>query len=284
MRQLHDLPAAAQALQAQARIHETPLMSQSGEIKWRIWGAGKPLLLIHGGAGSWLHWLKNIAYFTERGWQVIVPDLPGFGDSSELPSNHQLSDAARPVYHGLTELIGSQSLPIVGFSFGGVMSGAILHENPAQFSRLVLVGSGGLGAIRPTLEPLHKWKDKPATEQAAAHRRNLEILMIGDPALIDDDMVTVQAWNAEHSRGISRAFSRTETLRETLARTHTPVDGIWGDLDATAINLLDERAEILRALDPKSTLQRIAGGGHWIQYEKPEVFNPMLAQLLGARR
>ena len=40
------------------------------------------MLLLHGGSGSWTHWLRNIQPLVDAGRQVLVPDLPGFGDSA----------------------------------------------------------------------------------------------------------------------------------------------------------------------------------------------------------
>src|SRR3546814_20757568 len=51
---------------------------------WRLWGDGPPLVLLHGGHGSWTHWLRNIPVLAEH-FTTIVPDLPGYGDS-DLPS------------------------------------------------------------------------------------------------------------------------------------------------------------------------------------------------------
>lgn len=57
---------------------------ERGHIRWRRWGGqGRPLVLLHGGHGSWLHWVRNIEALAERR-EVWVPDMPGYGDSAEV--------------------------------------------------------------------------------------------------------------------------------------------------------------------------------------------------------
>ena len=55
-----------------------------GEMVWRRWGAGRPLVLLHGGAGSWKHWVKNIDVLA-AGREVWAADLPGMGESADPP-------------------------------------------------------------------------------------------------------------------------------------------------------------------------------------------------------
>jgi 2-hydroxy-6-oxonona-2,4-dienedioate hydrolase len=45
-----------------------------------------PVVLFHGGSGSWTHWVRNIQPLVAAGRQVIAADLPGFGDSASPPS------------------------------------------------------------------------------------------------------------------------------------------------------------------------------------------------------
>ncbi|MFZ4759001.1 MAG: alpha/beta fold hydrolase, partial [Burkholderiaceae bacterium] len=52
------LPALVAALDASARVERTPC--GDGTMVWRRWGTGRPLVLLHGGAGSWNHWARNI--------------------------------------------------------------------------------------------------------------------------------------------------------------------------------------------------------------------------------
>ena len=70
------------AFEERSRRFETPC--GEGRIVWRVWGSGPPLLLTHGGGGSWLHWIRNIdALAQER--TVWAVDLPGYGDSAMPP-------------------------------------------------------------------------------------------------------------------------------------------------------------------------------------------------------
>ena len=52
--------------------------SDAGTVVWRIWGSGPPLVLLHGGTGSWMHWVRNIEDLSTS-FTLIVPDLPGLG-------------------------------------------------------------------------------------------------------------------------------------------------------------------------------------------------------------
>jgi hypothetical protein len=53
-----DLPAEALRVLAQATALRTPC--GDGETVWHSWGDGEPLVLLHGGSGSWTHWLRNV--------------------------------------------------------------------------------------------------------------------------------------------------------------------------------------------------------------------------------
>ena len=65
-----------------------------GPMVWHEWGrecldqGASTLVLLHGGSGSWMHWIRNIAPLVADGFHVLAVDLPGFGDSA-LPGYTQ---------------------------------------------------------------------------------------------------------------------------------------------------------------------------------------------------
>ena len=61
-----------------ATRYETP--TGAGRMIWRSWGSGPILVLLHGGSGSWRHWVRNIEYFA-KDRRVLAPDLPGMRES-----------------------------------------------------------------------------------------------------------------------------------------------------------------------------------------------------------
>src|SRR5437763_9356025 len=61
---------------AEAERCETPC--GDGSMVWHCWGSGLPLVLLHGGYGSWSHWIRNVLPLS-RSFRVIPPDPPGLG-------------------------------------------------------------------------------------------------------------------------------------------------------------------------------------------------------------
>src|SRR5262245_18112364 len=68
------------ALERASARHTTP--NPLGDVVWHIWGAGKPLVLLHGGTGSWLHWVRNIEALAAD-YMLVVPDILGSGESGD---------------------------------------------------------------------------------------------------------------------------------------------------------------------------------------------------------
>lgn len=98
-------PADVAALQSVARRRETAC--GKGCLTWHIWGTGPVVVLLHGGSGSWTHWARNVAALAEAGFTALVPDMPGFGESSAPPEGED-ADALPPwLEAGLQELLGA---------------------------------------------------------------------------------------------------------------------------------------------------------------------------------
>jgi 2-hydroxy-6-oxonona-2,4-dienedioate hydrolase len=275
-----DTVAIVEGVAAEAQRLETPC--GDGAMVWRVWGGGPPLVLLHGGYGSWTHWIRNVLVLARR-LTVIAPDLPGLGESATPPEPHTAEGLAAIVVTGLGIVLPKDAAPhIAGFSFGGVLGGHVAAQLGDRLRALTLVGSNGLGLVRqPTA--LQRVPAGASEEEAlAVHRHNLGTLMIADPAKIDELAVYIQSQNAPRGRVRSRRFSRADTLARALPLVKARLDGIWGERDATAYPHLDERARVLRSFQPEARFEVIAGAGHWVQYEAADRFNAVLGKIAGS--
>jgi 2-hydroxy-6-oxonona-2,4-dienedioate hydrolase len=115
--------AFVEGVAAEAQRVETPC--GDGSMVWRIWGSGPPLVLLHGGYGSWMHWIRNVLVLA-REFTVIAPDLPGLGESATPPEPHTAEALARIIVEGLAIIFsGGERFHLTGFSFGGVLGGHV---------------------------------------------------------------------------------------------------------------------------------------------------------------
>jgi 2-hydroxy-6-oxonona-2,4-dienedioate hydrolase len=274
--------AIVEGVAAEAQRIETPC--GDGAMVWRVWGSGPPLVLLHGGYGSWTHWIRNVLVLARR-FTVIAADLPGLGESATPPEPHTAEGLAAIIVEGLGIVLPKDAAPhIAGFSFGGVLGGHVAAQLGDGLRALTLVGSNGLGLVRQPTALQRVPAGASADEALAVHRHNLGTLMIADPANIDELAVYIQSQNAPRGRVRSRRFSRADTLARALPMVKARLDGIWGGRDATAYPHLDERARVLRSFQPGARFEVIPGAGHWVQYEAADRFNAVLAEIAGSDR
>lgn len=275
-----DTWAEVLALQAAAERHHTPC--GEGQVVWHHWGApasGTPLVLLHGGSGSWTHWVRNIAALAEAGHSVWVPDLPGFGDSSPPPDGHDADVMPGWLEQGLTRLLGDTAVDMAGFSFGGMVASLWAAAHPARVRRLVLLGAPGLGVRREQALDLRVWSHLPeGAAREAVLRHNLLQLMLRHPASVTDTVLQLQAHNLrrEHRRMKRRRLSQTDVLRQALPELRCPLWGLWGEHDAL---FTDRHAEVEQALALAPHFQGqhwVADAGHWVQFEAHAAVNRWL--------
>lgn len=242
--------------------------------------------MLHGGSGSWSHWIRNVIPLSKH-YAVLAPDIPGMGES-DMPSGDGTSyDIASAVTAGLEEIRDERRChALVGFSFGATIAGRVAEQCRRQIGRLVLAGPSGLGIPRPPLkEEMRSWR-KLATrdEVIAAHRHNLAVQMFHDGKKIDQLSIRLQDENTRNARLNSRPIARSAELSDALASTDAPISAIWGEEDATARGTLGDCEALLRRFDPDMEMTVLPGVGHFVQYEAADEFNRILLGLLANPR
>jgi pimeloyl-ACP methyl ester carboxylesterase len=171
--------------------------------------------------------------------------------------------------------LGDARPDLVGFSFGAMLAGHLAAQGEARLRSLAILGAGGMGLPR-AVTPLVKLRDKAGEDRVAAHRANLESLMLADPASVDATALAMQEWNTVHARLRSRGFATGPTLRDALAATRLPLLALWGERDSIARDNLPERLEVVRRARPDARLAVVPGAGHWVSYEAPEALHAEL--------
>lgn len=282
------LPPEVQVLQQKARREGTPC--GAGDTVWHVWGAPRdgvpPLVLLHGGSGSWTHWVRNIDDLVAAGREVWIPDLPGFGDSASPAVGGDADALAQPLADGMRMLFGTRPCDLVGFSFGGLTAGLLLAAHPKLARQLVLVGAPAMGVVPQRQFELKAWRHLPEDAQMAAHRYNLAALMLKDAALIDDLgglALGTHVANVVRDRMPRRRLAHTDALARALPQVHCPVHAIYGRADALYKEWIGalEGAYAGAAPDFRG-MELIEDAGHWVQFERPQAFMQALQAALQA--
>lgn len=269
-----------QALDGAARHHV--LSGQGVDIHWREWGQGPALVLLHGGHGSWMHWVRNIGALAQR-FRVLVPDLPGFGDSQDFalaPHDPQRLEALlQSLAQCLRQLLPGQAFHLAGFSFGGAIA-ALLAARMEQVQRLVLLGTAGHGGARRETAALLDWRVPDPVARAVALRQNLAAFMLSGEAAVDALALRVHALSCEATRFRSKAISRGSRLDPVLQDYGRPLLLVWGEADVTAVP--EQAAEHLAQGRSERDWTIVPRAGHWVQYECAQEVNLLMARWLEA--
>ena len=124
------------------------LTYQSSKFFYRIAGAGKPLILIHGFAEDGDIWSNQINALQQY-FQLIIPDLPGSG-KSELIADMSIEGMAEVIKELITHELKflrqtaeaeEAFVPIAGHSMGGYIALALAEKYPQLISSIALVHS-----------------------------------------------------------------------------------------------------------------------------------------------
>lgn len=274
--------AEVRDLESRALEFETPC--GAGSMVWHKWGQGSPLLLLHGGSGSWLHWLKTIPVLEQR-HSVWVPDLPGMGESDLPHEPYESEPYAAVVRSGFESLVpGSEPIDVMGFSFGAGLAARIACLMDGRVRHLVLSGANYYEP-QPmrrhlNLQSLKRIDDPAARLQAV--RNNLRVMMVHHEKNIDDLALHLYHTDVARRRLPRVSFGGFITLRGDLSRLKLQgrLTAISGADDQIIGHDADGQAAQLHSLRPDAQYHAIPGAGHWVMYEGAQGYNAALLRAL----
>jgi pimeloyl-ACP methyl ester carboxylesterase len=267
-------------LERTARFHRTPC--GENHIAWRQWGGqGSAIFLLHGGFGSWKHWLRNIDALAAN-HRVFAADLPGLGDSPTAPQPHTAPALAQYFAQAIVQLdTGPQKTLLAGFSLGSSIAAhtaALLDEKAGA---VVVLGASGVGEMwQNKTHELQKLSRSMSFDQVRAIvRENLAISMIHDRGKIDDQAIDVQRKLLAQKRSLlGMPISTSTTMFDALDQVSHKATMLFGEHDCYMNP--DVRTCLQRMKDryPRLETRLIDGAGHWVMYEEPEQVNAALLE------
>ncbi len=116
-------------------MQEKKIQIKGLDINYKISGEGSPFLILHGWGSSSQKWIKVINLLSFK-FQVIVPDLPGFGKSEEPKEAWQMDDF-KEFLDEFIKKVKIKNFYLLGHSFGGSI--ALIYNIEKKVKRLFLV-------------------------------------------------------------------------------------------------------------------------------------------------
>lgn len=233
-----------------------------GRLTWFEGGEGDTtLMLLHGAGDQAGTWARVIAPLIER-YRVIVPDLPGHGDSEPKEGPIGVDQVLAGVEAVLDETCEGRSVILVGNSLGGWVSFLTALDRPSQIDRIVALNGGPVRLVDPMVNLF------PANREEA--RKTMESLMGSSakaiPDIVLDDIVRRVPTGAAARVAATADSMGPFLLDERLGEVSTPVDLIWGEADQL---FPVDYAERLRDGLPAARLTTLPDCGHIPHRECP---------------
>jgi len=188
---------------------------QVGDTRWVYLAGGKkegpPLVLLHGYGGSYADWLLAARYLTPN-FHVIIPDLPGWADSSRIAGADYGYAAQVDRLHGFVGALHLGQIALAGHSMGGAIAGLYAAKYPKDVAALALVDSAGIHFKKNAFVRELEAGKSPFDIDDRADFQHLGTMLFADPPSLPP---RIQDVFVERSKR-NRAF-RDQVLREIAA-------------------------------------------------------------------
>jgi pimeloyl-ACP methyl ester carboxylesterase len=257
--------------------------------QYEVTGEGRPVVLLHGFPDSGRLWRHQVPALADAGFQVIVPDLRGYGRSGkpEAVEAYSLLAIGADVTAVLADL-GVERAHVVGHDWGAALAWALASLAPDKVDHLAVLSVG-----------------HPATFRRTARQREKSWYMllfqfpgVAERWLSEDDWANFRDWaghpdadgviaDLEAGGSLTPGLNwyRANVPPESwvapplmLPPVQAPVMGVWsaGDMALTETQMTDSAQHVAGPW----RYHRVEGAGHWMQLEVPDQVNGLLLNFL----
>ncbi|MBH64314.1 MAG: alpha/beta hydrolase [Alphaproteobacteria bacterium] len=244
---------------------------------YRRAGQGPTVVLQHGFLGGSGYWLPQIQYLCPR-FDVIAPDLPGFGSSGEMEAPNSI-DGFVAALIGLMDALGVAEFSLVGHSMGGSIAQQLALDHPDRLERVVFYGTSSIGEIPGRFETIVDSIDQlqKVSIEETADRFAKSWFLHGDSAPAFD--FCLQAGKGATVAGATNALEavRGWSADDRLGEIATPALVICGDGDR---GTPPQRSMRLFEGLPDARLAILPGAAHNLHLERSELFNQVIGDFL----
>jgi pimeloyl-ACP methyl ester carboxylesterase len=261
-------------------------------IEYEVTGEGRPVVLLHGFPDSGRLWRNQVPALAKAGFQVIVPDLRGYGRSDkptavEAYALHRLVGDVCAVMSAA----GAERAHVVGHDWGASVAWATALTAAERVDHLAVLSVG-----------------HPATffaEGFGQHEKSWYMLLfqftgVAEEWLSGNDWANFRAWgrhpdteaaiaelqaNGSLTPGLNYYRANIPPERLLLSGlevppVQAPTMGVWssGDIALTEAQMTNSASNVAGPW----RYERLDGPGHWMQLEAPSELNRLLIDFLPA--
>jgi pimeloyl-ACP methyl ester carboxylesterase len=266
-------------------LSEKTLQMDAHKIHYLAGGSGEPVVLLHGIFAEKDHWVEFARPLTSR-YRVIAFDLPGFGESSRLPS--QTYDYAAQVERlkKLLDALDVQKAHLAGNSMGGTIAVLFAVRYPERVASVAFIGAPhGIKTAKPSaMDALIDAGKAPLVAHTAAEFEQMMSLVFAKrpflPYPIWQASQRDALRNAPSNLGLWTAQLKDRYLLDAwIGVLKQPSLTLWGDDD----RVFDVTgAEVLRARLKAPRIEVLKGVGHLPMMEAPSATALLYANFLKA--
>lgn len=228
-------------------------------------GTGTPLVLLHGFPLDHHLW-SEVVPLLEDTFDIIVPDLRGFGNSTMIDAPHSIDDYASDIA-SLLDHLNIQKAAIVGHSMGGYVALAFARLHPERVSGLGLVSSQVLADAPERKEGRYKSAADVDSNGIGSVVEAMAPKFTNDERLQAYARASMERQQPTAYIGALKAMAERIDSTSLLSSFHFPVVVIHGDADSL---IPIERAREVKAALPQAYLMEIPGVGHMPMMEAKE--------------
>lgn len=228
-------------------------------------GTGTPLVLLHGYPLDHHLW-DDVAPLLEDTFDLILPDLRGFGESTTVDSPYTMNDYASDIA-GLLDQLGIQKAAIVGHSMGGYVALAFAKLYPERVSGLGLVSSQVLADPPDRKEGRYKSAAEVSDKGIGGVVETMAPKFTSNEGLQAFARETMERQQPAAFIGALKAMAERMDATPLLSSFKFPVVIIHGEADAL---IPIDRAREVKSAIPNAHLVELKGAGHMPMMEAKE--------------
>lgn len=251
--------------------------SQGLQLAFESHGEGTPLVLLHGYPLDRTIWHPLLPHLT--GWQVILPDIRGFGESQAAEPGFSMDDLAADV-EALLDHLQLEQACIAGHSMGGYIALAFARRAPQRVKGLALIASQAAADSPERRTARFETAERIAREGVAFVAEQMSHALTSQESLRPQLRALIERQSPKALIGALRAMAERPDSTSLLQERPFPLLILHGQADAL---IPIERARQLHALVTRARLVELPAAGHMPMMEFPEETAKAMREMMNER-